>query len=60
MNARADYQQMQDEEQRQQEALQALMNIASKGLVNEADLLAAECGLGLVWRQQLRISHGQR
>lgn len=49
-------QQMMDEEQRQQEALQALMNVASKGLSKEAELLAYECGLGNVWKQELKIN----
>lgn len=50
----ADFQQQLDEEQRQQEALQALMNVASRGLTKEAELLAYECGLGQQWKQQLR------
>lgn len=57
MNARADYQMQMDQQEREQMTLQALMEVASAGLVNQADLLAAECGLGLVWRQQLR-AHG--
>lgn len=49
-------QQMMDEERRQQEALQALMNVAAKGMKEEAELLAYECGLGRVWKQEVKIN----
>ena len=56
MNARADFQQQLDEQQRQEEALQALMAVASKGLTKEAELLAYECGLGPVWKATVKIN----
>ena len=57
MNARADFEQQQDEQERIERTLQALMNIAARGLRNEADYLAAECGVYPVWKQQVR-AHG--
>lgn len=54
MNDRDDFEQQQDEEQRQQEALQALMNVAAKGLKEEAELLAYESGLGHIWKQTIK------
>lgn len=54
MNARADFEQQQDEEQRQQEALQALMEVAAAGLKEQAELLAYEAGVGSIWKQQLQ------
>lgn len=55
MNARADFEQMQDDQERMEHTLQALMNIAAAGLRQEADFLAAECGVWEVWRQQIAI-----
>lgn len=54
---RFDFEQRADEERRQQEVLQALMNIASHGLTKEAALLAYECGVGQVWQQHITITH---
>lgn len=48
-------QQRLDEEQRQQEALQALMEIAAAGLREQADLLAYEAGVGNIWKQQFQL-----
>ncbi len=53
MNARLDYQQLEDEEH-QQQISQALMNITAAGLRNEADLFAAECGMWTIWKQQFQ------
>lgn len=47
-------QQQEDQERREQETLQALMNVASKGLKEEAELLAYECGLGALWKQHMK------
>lgn len=52
---RADFQQQMDEEQRQREALQALMNISAKGLTKEAETLAAECGLLSIWKAPVKV-----
>ena len=51
-----DWQQVMDEQERQEEALQALMAVASKGLTKEAELLAHECGLSGIWKAQLKIN----
>ena len=54
MNARADFEQQLDDEQRLAETLQALMSVASKGLTKEAELLAYETGVGDIWKQQFQ------
>lgn len=56
VNARADFQQQLDQEQMEQEALQDLMAVASVGLKEEAERLAYLCGLGSIWKQQIRIN----
>ena len=56
MNARADFEQQLDEEERQERTLQALMNVAAVGLRNEADFLAAECGVYGIWKQEIRAN----
>lgn len=55
MNDRADFQQQQDMEQREAQAMQALMEIASAGLTDQADILAAECGLLSRWKSPVRV-----
>ena len=51
---RADFQQQMDDEEREQRALQALMRVQAAGLSEEADVLAAECGLLSVWKAPIR------
>ena len=55
MNARADFEQVLDEEERQQRILQALMNLCAAGLRQEADYFAAECGVWSIWKQPMRV-----
>ena len=57
MNARADFEQQIDDEERQERTLQALMNLSAAGLRNEADYFAAECGVWQIWKQQFLV-HG--
>ncbi len=57
MNARLDYEQMQDQDEHEQRVLQALMNITASGLRQEADFLAAECGMWTVWKQKMRLTN---
>lgn len=54
MNARADFEQQQAEQEREERALQALMKITAAGLKEEAETLAAECGLLSVWKSPIR------
>lgn len=57
---RADFQQQQDEQEREERTMQALLNIAAKGLTEEAEILAAECGLLTQWKAPVRdTSHIQ-
>lgn len=59
MNARADFSQQLDDQERQEHILQALMKLAAYGLRNEADLFAAECGVWSIWKQQFGVkAHG--
>jgi len=55
MNARADFEQQLDHEERQERTLQALMNLSAAGLRNEADFFAAECGVWSIWKQQFQL-----
>lgn len=52
---RYDYQQQQDEERQEAEALQALIEVASVGLTQQAEKLAYQCGLGSVWKQHFQV-----
>jgi hypothetical protein len=54
VNARADFEQQLDDDERQAKTLQALMNLSAAGLRNEADFFAAECGLWRVWKEQFQ------
>lgn len=55
---RADFQQQMDEQEREERALQALMNMAAVGLNDEADELAAQCGLWSQWKAPVKtINH---
>ena len=56
MNARADFEQQQDEQERMERTLQALMSVAAAGLRNEADFLAAECGVWRIWKQGIKAN----
>ena len=51
---RADFQQQMDEQEREERALQALMKISAAGLNEEADELAAQCGLLSAWKAPIR------
>lgn len=57
MNApeRFDYQQQMDQQERDERALQALMRIQAAGLTEEADTLAAECGLFSQWKAPVKV-----
>lgn len=48
-------QQYLDEQERQQQALQALMDVAAAGLREQAELLAYEAGVGNIWKQQFQL-----
>jgi len=54
-NDRADFQQGLDELEREEKIMQALMRVAAAGLKDEADTLAAECGLLSVWRAPIKV-----
>jgi len=51
---RFDYQQQQDQEEREAETLQALMEISAFGLQKQAEFLAHELGLGSFWQQHFQ------
>lgn len=59
MSERYDYQQQLDDEAREQEALQALIEIAAAGLTRQAETLAYHCGLGQAWKQQFQPTRNQ-
>ena len=53
---RDDNAQMQmDQAQREADALQALMRVRAAGLTEEADTLAAECGLLSQWKAPVKV-----
>lgn len=55
MNARADFQQQQtDQERREEETLQALMTITKAGYHKEADHLAREAGVYTMWTAPIK------
>jgi len=54
VNARLDYQQPLDDEEREALVLEALMEIAAHGLKDQATLLASECGLSRQWQATIR------
>jgi len=54
MTDRFDYQQQLDDEEREQEALQALIEVAAAGLTQQAETLAYHCGLAHAWKQQFQ------
>jgi hypothetical protein len=54
VNARFDYQQQLEDEEREALILQALMEIAAHGLREQAALLASECGLSKQWQATIR------
>ena len=52
---RADFQQQMDLQEREARALQALMRIAAAGMKDEAETLAAECGLLSAWKSPVKV-----
>jgi hypothetical protein len=50
----ADFQQQQDQEEQEAEALQALIEIAAAGFTEQAERLAYQCGLGVMWKQHFQ------
>ena len=60
MNARADFEQQQDEQERIERTMQALMNVAAVGLRNEADFLAVETGMWSIWKQEIQPKGASR
>ena len=52
---RADFQQQMDQREREERALQALMRVAAAGMKDEAETLAAECGLLSAWKAPIKV-----